>query len=152
MDTAKKIFFWCLVGFVIIQFVPLDRTNRPVKKAVNFVDSQKSPEKIKSLIKAACYDCHSNETIYPKYAYIAPLSWSIKDHVNEGRERINFSIWGTYNKDLKESMLTKSIQTINNKSMPLPGYIVYHKDANLSDAERSLLTQYFEELLKSKSY
>ncbi|CAA7390158.1 heme-binding domain-containing protein [Chryseobacterium fistulae] len=152
MDTAKKIFFLCLVGFVIIQFVPIDRINRPVKKAVNFVDSQKSPEKIKSLIKAACYDCHSDETVYPKYAYIAPLSWSIKDHVNEGRERINFSIWGTYNKDLKESMLTKSIQTINNKSMPLPGYIVYHKDANLSDAERSLLTQYFEELLKSKSY
>ncbi|RNA61250.1 cytochrome C [Chryseobacterium nematophagum] len=152
MDTAKKIFFWCLVGFVIIQFVPIDRINRPVKKAVNFVDSQKSPEKIKNLIKTACYDCHSDETVYPKYAYIAPLSWSIKDHVNEGRERINFSIWGTYNKDLKESMLTKSIQTINNKSMPLPGYIVYHKDANLSDAERSLLTQYFEGLLKSKSY
>ncbi|RMZ60576.1 cytochrome C [Chryseobacterium nematophagum] len=152
MDTAKKIFFWCLVGFVIIQFVPIDRTNRPVKKTVNFVDFQKSPEKIKNLIKVACYDCHSDETIYPKYAYIAPISWSIKDHVNEGRERINFSIWGTYNKDLKESMLTKSIQTINNKSMPLPGYIVYHKDANLSDAERSLLTQYFEELLKSKLY
>ncbi|MDR6159662.1 hypothetical protein QF023_003178 [Chryseobacterium sp. SLBN-27] len=54
--------------------------------------------------------------------------------------------------DLKKSMLEKSIQTVQNKSMPMPGYIVYHKKANLSEAERTLLIQYFEEMLKSKTY
>ncbi len=152
MATVKKVLFWVLIGFVLIQFIPVDKTNAAVKSSVNFVDVKKTPPKISALIKSACYDCHSNETIYPKYAYFAPFSWSIKSHVNEGREHLNFSVWGTYNVDLKKSMLDKSIQTIQSKAMPLPGYIVYHKDANLSEAERTLLTKYFEEIIKSNSY
>ncbi|CAM2777882.1 cytochrome C [Chryseobacterium flavum] len=149
---AKKIIFWSLVAFALIQFIPIDRVNQPVDVKVNFVDSKKTPEKVKALLKNACYDCHSNETVYPKYAFIAPVSWSVKSHINEGREHLNFSVWETYNKDLKENMLSKSIQTVQNKTMPMPGYIVYHKEANLSAAERSLLVQYFEEMLKSKTY
>lgn len=152
MKIAKKIIFWTLVAFALIQFFPIDRTNQPVDTKVNFVDARKSPEKIRTLLKNACYDCHSNETVYPKYAFIAPVSWSVKSHVNEGREHLNFSVWGTYNKDLKENMLTKSVQTIQNKTMPMPGYTVYHKEANLSEAERALLIQYFEEMLKTKTY
>ncbi len=149
---AKKIVFWTLVAFALIQFFPIDRTNKPVDSAANFVDARKTPEKIRTLLKNACYDCHSNETVYPKYAFIAPVSWSVKSHINEGREHLNFSIWETYNKDLKENMITKSIQTIQSKAMPMPGYIVYHKEANLSEAERALLVQYFEEMLKTKTY
>ncbi|MDR6465503.1 MULTISPECIES: heme-binding domain-containing protein [Chryseobacterium] len=152
MKTAKKIIFWTLVAFALIQFFPIDRTNKPVDSAANFVDARKTPEKIRTLLKNACYDCHSNETVYPKYAFIAPVSWSVKSHVNEGREHLNFSTWETYNKDLKENMITKSIQTIQSKAMPMPGYIVYHKEANLSEAERALLVQYFEEMLKTKTY
>ncbi|TZF93219.1 cytochrome C [Chryseobacterium panacisoli] len=152
MKMAKKIIFWILVGFALIQFFPIDRTNKPINSAANFVDARKTPEKIRTLLKNACYDCHSNETVYPKYAFIAPVSWSVKSHVNEGREHLNFSTWETYNKDLKENMITKSIQTIQSKAMPMPGYIVYHKEANLSEAERALLIQYFEEMLKTKTY
>lgn len=152
MKKLKQIVFWCLVGFAIIQFIPVDRTNKSVNHKINFVDSKKTPEKISQLLKGACYDCHSDETIYPKYAYIAPVSWSVKSHINEGREHLNFSIWESYNKDLKTNMLTKSIQTIQNKTMPMPGYVVYHKEANLSEAERTLLINYFQDILKSKDY
>lgn len=152
MKTFKKIFFWTLLGFALIQFISTDKVNPPVDHKVNFVDAKKTPAKIQGLLKGVCYDCHSNETVYPKYAYIAPISWSVKSHINEGREHLNFSIWDTYNKDLKQSMLSKSIQTIQNKTMPMPGYIVYHKEANLSDAERALLIQYFDQMLKSKTY
>ncbi|BEV04886.1 heme-binding domain-containing protein [Chryseobacterium gambrini] len=152
MKTFKKIFFWTLLGFALIQFISTDKVNPPVDHKVNFVEAKKTPAKIQGLLKGACYDCHSNETVYPKYAYIAPISWSVKSHINEGREHLNFSIWDTYNKDLKQSMLSKSIQTIQNKTMPMPGYIVYHKEANLSDAERALLIQYFDQMLKSKTY
>lgn len=152
MKTFKKIFFWTLLGFALIQFISTDKVNPPVDHKVNFVEAKKTPVKIQGLLKGACYDCHSNETVYPKYAYIAPISWSVKSHINEGREHLNFSIWDTYNKDLKQSMLSKSIQTIQNKTMPMPGYIVYHKEANLSDAERALLIQYFDQILKSKTY
>lgn len=152
MKTFKKILFWSLIGFALIQFIPTDKVNEPVDRRVNFIDVKKTPQKIAKLIRGACYDCHSNETVYPKYAYVAPVSWSVKSHVNEGREHLNFSVWGTYNKELKESMLNKSVQTIQNKTMPMPGYIVYHKAANLSDAERALLTRYFNEILESKIY
>ncbi|MBW8522359.1 heme-binding domain-containing protein [Chryseobacterium chendengshani] len=152
MKTFKKIIFWVLVSFALIQFVPTDKTNKPIDKKVNFIDVKKSPPKVVTLLKNACYDCHSNETVYPKYAYIAPFSWSVKDHVNEGREHLNFSLWNSYNKDLKESMLTKTVQTLENKSMPLPAYIIYHEDANLTDVERGVLSNYFKEILKSKSY
>src|ERR1700750_880468 len=101
MKTVKKVLFWTLVAFALIQFIPIDRVNKPVDKAANFVEAKKTPEKIRDLIKGACYDCHSNETVYPKYAYLAPISWSVKSHVNEGREHLNFSIWGSYNKELK---------------------------------------------------
>jgi len=152
MKTFKKILFWFLVGFAMIQFIPTDKVNRPVNHKVNFADVKKTPPKTIELIKGACYDCHSDETIYPGYAYVAPISWSVKSHINEGREHLNFSIWETYNQDLKKSMLEKSIQAVQNKSMPMPGYIVYHKEANLSQAERTLLVRYFEEMLKSKAY
>jgi len=152
MKTFKKIVFWIFVSFAIIQFIPIDKTNKPVDKSVNFIDVKKSPPKVVALLKNSCYDCHSNETVYPKYAYIAPFSWSVKDHINEGREHLNFSVWNTYNKELKEGMLTKSIQTLQDKSMPMPAYVVYHKEANLSDAERTVLIKYFEEILKTKSY
>jgi uncharacterized membrane protein len=152
MKTFKKILFWSLLGFALIQFIATDKVNPPVDRKVNFFDAKKTPAKIQGLIKNACYDCHSNETVYPKYAYIAPISWSVKSHINEGREYLNFSIWETYNKDLKESMLSEAIETVHNKTMPMPGYIVYHKEANLTDAERALLTKYFEEMLKSKTY
>lgn len=152
MKTVKKVLFWTLVAFALIQFIPIDKVNQPVDKTINFVTAKKTPAKISGLLKGACYDCHSNETVYPKYANIAPISWSVKSHVNEGREHLNFSVWGSYNKDLKESMLNKAIQTVQSKTMPMPGYIVYHKEANLSDAERTLLVQYFKEMLQSKSY
>ena len=152
MQKFKKIVFWFLVGFAIIQFIPIDKANRPVDRRKNFIDVKKTPPKISELIKNACYDCHSDETVYPKYAYIAPFSWSIKSHVNEGREHLTFSVWETYNDELKRSMLTKSIQTIENKVMPMPAYIIYHKEANLTDAERALLIKYLEEILKSKTY
>jgi hypothetical protein len=152
MKTFKKVVFWIFVSFAIIQFIPIDKTNQPINKSVNFIDLKKSPIKVVALLKNACYDCHSNETAYPKYAYIAPFSWSVKDHINEGREHINFSVWNSYNKELKESMLNKAVQTLQDKSMPLPAYIIYHDEANLSDAERTVLIKYFEELLKTKTY
>lgn len=152
MKTFKKILFWSLVGFALMQFIPTDKVNKPVNHKVNFVEAKKTPEKIAGLIKGACYDCHSDETVYPKYAYIAPISWSVKSHINDGRGHMNFSVWDIYNKDLKESMLREAIETVQNKTMPMPGYIVYHKEANLSDAERALLIKYFGEMLKSKTY
>ena len=148
----KKILFWSLIIIALIQFIPVDRTNKPVDKKVDFVNVMKTPSHIESLLKNACYDCHSNETVYPDYAFVAPLSWTIKDHINEGRTHLNFSEWGTFNQDLKKSMLENTAASIKQNKMPMPGYVVYHPNAKLSETDQVLLVEYFESILKSGKY
>lgn len=142
----KKIIFWIAVIFAAIQFVPVDRENKAVDKHNNFVDIYNTPTNIKSILKNACYDCHSNEVKYPNYAYVAPISWTIKDHINEGREHLNFSEWGTYNKELKQNAVEKTVSSVRDLQMPLPSYINYHPKANLTTKQRKELGAYFSDL------
>lgn len=152
MKKFLNFIYWFLVIFALIQFIPVDRTNKPVDKKVNFVNVFQTPENVRGILKKACYDCHSNETVYPNYAYVAPVSWSVKHHINEGREHVNYSEWGHYNKELKKSMLVNSANSVKNYTMPMPGYIAQHPAANLTKAERVLLVNYFENILKSGQY
>ena len=133
------------VIFGVIQLIPVDRKNPSVKMSENFVDIYKTPQNIKNILQRACYDCHSNETIYPRYSYIAPISWSIKNHINEGREHMNLSIWETYNKDLQLSMLENSIADLEQERMPLRGYIAQHPKAKLTKQETTQLIDYLKE-------
>ena len=142
----KKIIFWIAVIFAAIQFVPVDRENKAVDKRNNFVDIYKTPANIRSILKNACYDCHSNEVVYPNYAYVAPISWTIKDHINEGREHLNFSEWGNYNKELKQNAIEKTISSVRDLQMPLPSYINYHPKSNLTTKQRKELEAYFSGL------
>ena len=148
----KKILLWIVGVFIVMQLVPVDRTNKPVDKKQNFVDVLQSPKQVQEILKNACYDCHSNEVKYPKYAYVAPISWSIKHHINEGRERVNFSEWTSYNAEQKDHILDDIIESVQNKEMPLKGYIPMHPEANLTDAQRKIFTDYFTELQKSGKY
>ena len=152
MKTFEKIIYWFLIIVAVIQFIPVNRTNEPVDKKQNFVDLYQTPRNIRQLLKNACYDCHSNETVYPDYAYVAPISWSINEHVKEGREHLNFSKWGGFNKELKKSMLENTIADLQQKRMPIAGYKVYHPKSKLTDSESELLIKYFEEILKTKNY
>ena len=74
----KKVLIGIVVFLVLIQLIPIDRTNKPVDPKQNFVEVLKTPKEVTEMLKNACYDCHSNEVKYPSYAYIAPISWSIK--------------------------------------------------------------------------
>ena len=141
----KKIVFWTAVIFAGIQLIPVDRDNKPVSRQDNFVDIYKTPENIKVILKNACYDCHSNETRYPGYSYVAPISWTIKDHINLGLEHLNFSEWGSYNRELKENAIEKTIATVKDLEMPLPSYIGYHPKANLTTKQRQELEVYFSQ-------
>ncbi len=139
----KKIIFWIAMAFLGIQLIPVDRENKPINRKDNFVDINKTPDDVKVILKNACYDCHSNETKYPSYSYVAPISWTVKDHINEGREHLNFSEWGSYNKELKQNAVEKTISTVKNLEMPMPSYIGYHPKANLTTQQRKMLEKYF---------
>ena len=152
MKTFKTTLYWFLIVIALIQFIPVNRVNKPVDQKVNFINVFATPGNVQAILKKACYDCHSNETIYPDYAYVAPFSWIIKNHINEGREHLNFSEWGTFNKDLKKGMLENSARTLKDYSMPMPAYITKHPAANITKAERVLLSNYFEEIVKEGNY
>lgn len=152
MKIFSTIVYWFLIVIALIQFIPVNRTNKPVDSKANFVNIYGTPRNVQQILKKACYDCHSNETAYPDYAYVAPISWSIKNHVNEGRVHLNLSEWGNLNKELKKGMLEKSIHSIKDYTMPMPGYISKHPAANLTKAERVLLSDYFDTILKTKNY
>lgn len=122
---------WIALGAVgavllLIQVVPFgDRTNPPVTQEPAW-DSPRTRE----LAKRACFDCHSNETVWPWYSYVAPVSWLVLHDVEEGREHLNFSEFDRPQKDAHEAA-----EQVEMGEMPLPIYLPTHPEARLTDAE-----------------
>lgn len=142
----KKILLIILGILVILQFFGIDKTNPDFDKNKDFLAMHNPPDKIRSMIKSACYDCHSYETVYPWYTSISPLSWWINNHIQKGREDLNFSLWGDYNADKKSHMLEECVEYVSENKMPLKSYTYTHPDAVLSDEDKSLLQTYFRSL------
>lgn len=123
-----------IMGFLALQLVPvwLAQINPPVVTEPTW----DSPD-TRILAERACFDCHSNETKWPWYSKVAPVSWLITYDVREGREKLNFSEWGAVRNSEK---LSKEITKVLNKNeMPPDNYLLIHPDAQLSDAERQQL-------------
>lgn len=132
-----------LVVFIILQFFRIDKTNPTVDKNMDFLTIKKTPENVATLIKSACYDCHSNETIYPWYSNIQPFGWFLKDHIDEGRRELNFSNFATYEPARQARKLNKAAKEVKEGEMPLESYILIHKDAKLTPQQKELLVTYF---------
>jgi mono/diheme cytochrome c family protein len=116
-----------LVGAVGIQLVPYgrDHTNPPVRQEPAW-DSPRTRE----LAQRACFDCHSNETTWPAYASVAPFSWIVQDHVDEGRALLNFSEF-----DRPQEEAEEAAEVVAEGEMPLWDYALMHPSAKLTDAE-----------------
>jgi hypothetical protein len=140
VSFLKKSILIIILLFIAIQFIRPQKSNPPVKEG----DALQAPEKVMHVLRRSCYDCHSNETNWPWYADIAPLSWSIASHVKEGRKALNFSEWKKISKEIKQKRLKRAIKTTQNGMMPLPSYLWLHKDAKLSSQEKTLLKRWFE--------
>ena len=93
----------------------------------------------RELAQRACFDCHSNETTWPWYGYIAPVSWRLADHINEGRGVLNFSTWDQPNTDLDEV-----VENIEENEMPLSDFLLMHPEAKLTAAEKTTLIAGFK--------
>lgn len=125
----KKIVIALIVILIGIQFIPVERTNPPVTGEIIV------PANISNILRTSCYDCHSNETNWPWYAYVAPVSFFVADDVKEGREHLNFSEWDKYNNKKKNKILEEIIEVIEEGEMPLTSYTFTHPNAKL-DAYR----------------
>ncbi len=141
----KKIFLYSLIGIVLLmQIYPSERPEVTEVNPNDLIKNTKTTEHIASMLRSACYDCHSNETIYPWYANIAPVKWLLYDHINEGRKELNFSNWNTLNKADKAEALDDISSAIEEKEMPLESYPITHPDAKLSEADREALIEWTE--------
>jgi hypothetical protein len=122
-----------VVVLVLIQLVPGDRSNPPVTADIP------TPPDVKGILKRACYDCHSNQTVWPWYSRLAPLSWLLARDVQEGREELNFSTWDRYRPSEQGKKLKKSWEEVQEGEMPPWYYVALHRDATLTDADRQVL-------------
>jgi len=142
----QKIIISIVAVLVLIQLKRIDKENPPVGKATNFVDVVETPLEVKRILTTACYDCHSYETKYPWYTNVAPLSWWIEHHIEEGRDEMNFSEWGNYSLKRKDHKLEEIVEMITEKEMPLPSYIPMHSEADLTEYQRTILINFAKDL------
>ena len=148
--NLRRIIAIGIIVFAAIQFVPVDRTKPPVTDPIVFTNTN-----AEAIARRACYDCHSNENVWPWYGNIAPVSWVVANHVAEGRSILNFSdIAGTLANGGEHGehgergeegeageggvggnaaeIVEESAETINEGEMPPAYYLITHPDAKLS--------------------
>ncbi len=145
----KKIGSSLLIIVIVIQFFRIDKTNPEVTIANDFIEMTNPPEEITSMLKSSCYDCHSNESNYPWYSNVAPISWWVKDHIDEGRDELNFSEWGTFKAKRKDHKLEEAVEMLEEGEMPLNEYTWTHSEAKLTVEQKSVLVDWLKETRKA---
>ena len=146
MKIVKIIALILLVGFVGIQFVPTDLNQSDTVPKTDFLLVNNTQENISALLQESCYDCHCNNTEYPWYNKVQPVAWFLEDHINEGKEELNFNEWDAYSNRRKNSKLKSIISQVKDDEMPLASYTLIHKDAKLSNSEKTLIIDYMKNL------
>ena len=142
--TKRNIFFAFLVVFALIQFVGIDKSPIEINPESDFLMIEQAPMEVVELMQTSCYDCHSNLTIYPWYSNIAPVSWWLKGHIDNGRGKLNFSEWDSYSLEESDSLKVLSADLIEKKWMPILTYKIIHTESRLSDEQRALLIDWLK--------
>ena len=145
----KKITLAIMSVLVLLQFIPVDRPYEDLNESNDFLVISRASEDIKNMVRHSCYDCHSNQTQYPWYAYLAPISFLISHDVKEGKEHLNFSEWGSYSQGKRAHKLEECTEEIEEGEMPLKIYLPLHPEANFSNEERKKLIDFFDNLIRS---
>ncbi|MEO7174463.1 MAG: heme-binding domain-containing protein [Saprospiraceae bacterium] len=135
---------------VIILFV-LIQVFRPVKNIsaeVSTADIRNHSDDTVALkiISRACFDCHSNHTLYPWYAEFQPTAWYLQNHVINGKKRLNFSEFGTYTPKKAADKLEEIVEEIKKGEMPLKSYRLIHSESRLTDKEQQIVVKWAENM------
>ena len=141
----RKVLLSFLVGLILIQFIRPEK-NDSGDFTKDYTSVMQVPDEVKDIIKTSCYDCHSNKTKYPWYSEIAPVSWFLAHHINEGKEHLNFSEWALYNKDQKGHVINDMEEYLEEQKMPLKSYLWIHNDAKLTQEQYDILLAWVESI------
>jgi len=129
----RRILAAAVALFAAVQLVPVHRTNPPVEAEVD------APPEVKAILKKACWDCHSHETVWGWHTHVAPISWLAVHDVNEGREELNFSRWNAIDAKRLARIAKKLPEEVGEGDMPPPSYLLVHPSARPTGAERAAL-------------
>ena len=124
---------------VIIQFFRIDKTHPPIVQGETLEAAVAVSPDISEILGRSCNDCHSNSTVFPWYSNIQPAAGFLKNHIDEGRQNLNFSIFNTYSAKKKAKKLEEICEQVEAKAMPLPSYLWIHWDSVLKDTEAKAL-------------
>lgn len=137
-----------LVGVIVFLLMQLYQPTRNVDYGqvlpIHFNKIYDVPPEIVSSLKTSCFDCHSNSTNYPWYSYIQPVRIFMDSHINEGKENLNFSEFGSYSSRKQASKLERIIKQIQSDEMPLTSYTTLHRNAILSPVSKEELLDWLE--------
>ena len=142
----KTIFLWLAGALILLQAIQI---SIPEPESFDPKEEIKAPHEIMSMLKTSCYDCHSYQTKMPWYGNIAPISWEVKSHIKDGREWLNFQTWERYDNEKKQKLYKGIVKTIN-FSMPMPMYLLIHKDAKLTRDQREEIKKWAESNIKEE--
>ncbi|MCA0960484.1 heme-binding domain-containing protein [Muricauda ruestringensis] len=144
MKIVKKIAIALLVVLIGMQFYRPEKNISEGDYVAAFEAETKPSREVKQILKTACYDCHSANTEYPWYNTIAPVSYWLADHIEDGKKHLDFSDWQNYDEKKKDHKLEELIEEVKRGSMPLNEYTWTHADAKLSEEQISALVSWAE--------
>jgi hypothetical protein len=133
----RRIELATLVLLVAIQFVPVNRSNPGVDPSRTIYAALPVPADVKAVFERSCKNCHSSETAWPWYGYVAPVSWVVARDVHQARKKMNLSEWGSYSAQRKEDRLEEICEQVTNGEMPDRKYAIFHRSAKLTLEERA---------------
>lgn len=142
----KKIFLTLFIALIVIQFFHPKKNISAGPFPQHIAALYPVPADVKAILAKACDDCHSDNTRYPWYSRLQPVSWWLAHHVNEGKEELNFSQFGTYSAKKKRHKLEEVTEMVKEGHMPLGSYTWMHNDAKLTAGEVQKLADWADEL------
>ena len=124
-----------IAALILIQFIRPEKNLGELNTEADFLQMVEVPDTLASIFLNSCYDCHSNHTRYPWYSHLAPLSWYLNSHVEEGKAHLNFSSWDIMDKAQKVTQLNQICEEITYGSMPLNSYLLIHRSSRLTEKD-----------------
>ena len=138
----KKILLILLAIILIIQFIRPAKNKSNVLSANDISNHHPVPDSVMQILRTACNDCHTNNTIYPWYTNIQPVGWWLQYHVNDGKKHLNFSEFASYTPKRQHHKMEEVIEMVKEGEMPLNSYTWMHENAKLTPEQRTILVNW----------
>jgi Haem-binding domain len=139
---GRRVVLAGIAVFAVAQFIPVTGANPPADPAQAIFANMTVPPDVTGILIRACQDCHSNQTVWPWYSRVAPVSWLVINDVSEGRRELNFSEWGRYNARRQDRKLKEICEQVERGKMPMPIYTLMHPQAKLTASDQKAICEW----------